>query len=79
MARRQGGILENAGAQVLITVPEGRALAHLTRAMVPSLREVLCVGELAGNSAALQAVTRQPGDLALLQYTSGSTGVRPRA
>ena len=72
--RRQGGILENAGAQVLITVPEGRALAHLTRAMVPSLREVLCVGELAGNSAALQAVTRQPGDLALLQYTSGSTG-----
>ncbi len=72
--RRQGAILENAGATLLITVPEGRALARLSRAMVPSLRAVLCVGELAGDAARLQAVTRHAGDLALLQYTSGSTG-----
>jgi len=72
--RRQRAILENAGASLLITVPEGRALAQLSRAMLPSLRAVHCVDELAGDPARLQEVTRRPEDLALLQYTSGSTG-----
>ena len=42
--------------------------------MVPSLRDIRCVEDLAGNPAQLQHVARRPEDIALLQYTSGSTG-----
>jgi acyl carrier protein len=72
--RRQRSVLDNAGAAMLITVPEGRNLARLSRAMVPSLREIRCVEELAGNPSQLQHVARRAEDIALLQYTSGSTG-----
>ncbi len=72
--RRQRSVLDNAGAAMLITVPEARNIARLSRAMVPSLRDIRCVEDLAGNPAQLQHVARRPEDIALLQYTSGSTG-----
>ena len=72
--RRQAVILENAGAVLLITVPEARRVATVLRARVDSLRAVETVDGLPSTSAAWTPVPRQPDDLALLQYTSGSTG-----
>jgi 1-acyl-sn-glycerol-3-phosphate acyltransferase len=73
--RLQSGILNNAAASLMITVPEGRALGRLTRALVPSLRGVFAVDELqSGAGHRLQQPALDADDTALLQYTSGSTG-----
>jgi acyl carrier protein len=70
--RRQAGILSNCQARVLITFPEAKTAARLLRAHAPALRTVMTASEL---SVANQARPRPgAGDLALLQYTSGSTG-----
>jgi len=73
--RRQAGILRNALAVVLITVPEASTLGRLLRAQVPSLRQVVTTGDLPpgpAGSGTLPVVAA--ADTALLQYTSGSTG-----
>lgn len=72
--RRHGRILSNAGAELLITVDEARKVAHLLHAEAPHLRHVVTLAELDALSAS--AAPRPPGasSLALLQYTSGSTG-----
>ena len=44
--RRQTGILRNAGARMLITMPEGRQLAGLLRTLVESLGIVASVDEI---------------------------------
>jgi len=70
---RQARLLKNAGASLLVTVPEARAVARLVRARVPTLRAVLTAEELTTRSpASLSRV--EPADIALIQYTSGSTG-----
>jgi 1-acyl-sn-glycerol-3-phosphate acyltransferase len=73
--RRQIGILRNAGACLLITMPEGRRLAALLRAQLEMLNAVTSVADLAAadSSADLPPVT-DPDSIALIQYTSGSTG-----
>ena len=73
--RRQIGILRNAGACLLITMPEGRRLAGLLRAQLDQLGAVESVADLAAaaSSADLPQVT-DPDSIALIQYTSGSTG-----
>lgn len=73
--RRQTGILRNAGACLLITMPEGRRLAGLLRAQVEALRAVESVGDLEG-STPITDLPRigDPKSIALIQYTSGSTG-----
>ncbi|MBS4730697.1 AMP-binding protein [Mycobacterium sp. SM1] len=71
--RRTAGILANARAALLVTVPEAVTLGRLLRSNVESLRHVLVPESLTG--AAGGALPRpRPGDLALVQYTSGSTG-----
>lgn len=72
--RRQVGILQNAQSVALLTVPQAQPLARLVRAHVDSLQAILTVPELATmtESGALPAF--HTDDLALLQYTSGSTG-----
>ena len=75
--RRHARILDNAAAVVLITVAEARALARLLRAQVARLRSVVTPGELierAGGGAPAAAPALDAQDIALLQYTSGSTG-----
>lgn len=73
--RRQATVLRNAGASVLATVPEALAAARLLRYQVPSLRLVGTVPELVAAGAGRERVRRPaPEDLALIQYTSGSTG-----
>ncbi|MGZ5091086.1 MAG: AMP-binding protein [Burkholderiales bacterium] len=72
--QRHAGILANAQAATLVTVPEAMAVARLLEANVPALRQVVTVADLchAKNPAALIVTT--PEDIAFIQYTSGSTG-----
>jgi len=71
---RHARILQNAGTRVLITVPEARAVARLLKTQTQVLEHILTPDDLDGEGAELEPVSRQPGDLAFLQYTSGSTG-----
>lgn len=64
-----------AGARLLITMPEGRRLAGLLKAVVEPLKAVDCVADI--ESAASEKELpgpADPGATALIQYTSGSTG-----
>ena len=74
-ARRQAGILRNAGARILITVPEGLRLGSMLRSMLTTVDSV----ESAASLSKLPTVARlpniqDPAAMALIQYTSGSTG-----
>ena len=71
--RRQAGILDNAQACALITTPEAAMPAHLLRGRVESVRHILNPAELGGYGE-VTGIPRRAADLALLQYTSGSTG-----
>jgi acyl carrier protein len=71
---RQARILANARAKVLLTTPEAARLGQWLKAKVPSLRAVLppfAAGER-GPADLHAAVSAE--SVALLQYTSGSTG-----
>jgi 1-acyl-sn-glycerol-3-phosphate acyltransferase len=79
--RRQAGILQTAGAEVLVTFSEVLTLARLLSAQIPGLRRVTTVVELAapgssppGAADALIAPPVRGEDIAFLQFTSGSTG-----
>ncbi len=73
--RRQAGILRNAGARILVTVPEGLRLAGLLSGQVDTLEAVETVTRLQSHSSrtALPPVT-DGAATAFIQYTSGSTG-----
>ena len=77
-AARQSAILRNAEARVLVTFREASRVASLLRPSVPSLRDVATAADLLApleKDAAPAVASRGSGnDLALLQYTSGSTG-----
>ena len=72
---RHAGVLANAAASALITVPEARAVAHLLRARVPSLKHIWSVADLM-QGARFHPLRDPPSgeSIAMLQYTSGSTG-----
>ena len=72
--RRQIGILDNAQASLLIAMPEAARLTPLLKAHLPSLRAVLSADALLTSAALPLHVRPATSDLALLQYTSGSTG-----
>ncbi len=79
-ARRQGRILSNAGARLLITFAAVERLATLLRGQIPTLTDVVTLDDLAPESPADGPLPDRPanwlsaGDPALIQYTSGSTG-----
>jgi 1-acyl-sn-glycerol-3-phosphate acyltransferase len=73
--RRQAGILDNARAAMLIAPAEATAVARLLRIQVESLRSFETVDDLV--SVSPQGSLRhapKATDMALVQYTSGSTG-----
>jgi 1-acyl-sn-glycerol-3-phosphate acyltransferase len=76
-AERQSAILANAGARLLITFREAERVAHLLKPRVPSLENVVTTATLVESRATAPLgpqVHARGEDLALLQYTSGSTG-----
>jgi fatty-acyl-CoA synthase len=76
-AERQSAILANAGARLLVTFREAASVAKLLQPLVPSLEGVVTAESLSQSrvAAPLGPQVHSRGDeLALLQYTSGSTG-----
>ena len=72
-ARRQVGILTNAGARAIVTFPEAVRVAALLRSRAASMRHIVTVADL-GETEATSIAAGGPGAPALIQYTSGSTG-----
>jgi len=73
-ARRQVGILANAGARLLVTFAEAERVAVLLRTRVPTLAEVTTVARLSRPGETAPALAPRADAAALIQYTSGSTG-----
>jgi 1-acyl-sn-glycerol-3-phosphate acyltransferase len=71
---RQASILHNALASLLITVPEAQPFSRFLSVQVEGLRAVVTVQELSTPGEQYVRPKIQPQDIALLQYTSGSTG-----
>jgi 1-acyl-sn-glycerol-3-phosphate acyltransferase len=72
--KRHAGILSNALTRVLITVPQAKALALLLKPRVETLRYVVTPEDLMRRGGGAAAHRASPQDIAMLQYTSGSTG-----
>jgi acyl carrier protein len=72
--RRHAGILENSGAAILITQPEMMPMAEMLRMHARTLRRITTNAQLLAAQAVPLAVGPRPDAIALLQYTSGSTG-----
>jgi 1-acyl-sn-glycerol-3-phosphate acyltransferase len=71
---RHVGILKSCGAVLMVTVPEAKPLAWLLRAQVESLRGVLVPADFSEEAKDFAPVRSNGGQIAFLQYTSGSTG-----
>ncbi len=71
--RRQAGILRNCGARFLVGNEALHAHRHLVSALAGGVERLLTVSELSARKATPDAVVLAADDLALLQYTSGST------
>ncbi len=72
--RRQAGILRNAGARLLIVSSEIRSMGQLLFGLVHQLQFVETAEGLAASEALQQSVPSDAETVALVQYTSGSTG-----
>ncbi len=72
--KRHSRILANAGSVLIITVPQAKPLAMLLRAGVPSLKDIVTEPDLVARGGARPLPAPSAGDLAFIQYTSGSTG-----
>src|SRR5262249_7774732 len=72
--RRQAGILRNAGARILVTVPEGLRLAALLTGQVDTLESVETVERLSSDKPPALPPVTEGSAAAFIQYTSGSTG-----
>ncbi len=71
---RHAAIVENCLAGAMITVPEAKVFTGLLAAQVECLLEVVTVEELMARAGPFAAPVLKSGDIAFLQYTSGSTG-----
>lgn len=74
-AGRQAEILAAAEASLLVTATRTEGLASLVEARVPSLRGVTTAAELRRSPESFPVPRVRADSIALLQYTSGSTGL----
>jgi acyl-CoA synthetase (AMP-forming)/AMP-acid ligase II/acyl carrier protein len=72
--QRQAGILRNAGARILLTVPQALMVGSLLRGPVETLEAVETVARLSNAPATALPPVRDSKATAFIQYTSGSTG-----
>ncbi len=72
--RRQAAILDSAQAVILIAPPQARFLMAFLTAHVESLRVMETVAQLSVASNETLPVIAEPEAMALMQFTSGSTG-----
>ena len=72
--KRHATILSNALTAMLITVPQAKPLALLLKPRVDTLKDVVTPEELMRPGAAAAVHRARPQDIAMIQYTSGSTG-----
>jgi 1-acyl-sn-glycerol-3-phosphate acyltransferase len=71
---RQAGILRNAEASVLVTSGEIRVIGRLLLGLVPSLQHIVTIADLTKGDALSAPLPATIDTVALIQYTSGSTG-----
>ena len=69
--RRQSAILANAGAELLVTVPEAQVLAAFLRSKVTSLRAVETVDGRRGRGSPEAAPAPEAGDIAFTSVHAG--------
>ncbi|MEA3291997.1 MAG: AMP-binding protein, partial [Pseudomonadota bacterium] len=72
--RRQIGILDNCEAVMLITEPEAKRVSQFLRLGVRSLHTISTPDEIERGELAFERPAIDGQSIALLQYTSGSTG-----
>jgi non-ribosomal peptide synthetase component F len=72
--RRQAGILRNAQARLLVTDEDIRRVGGLLGGLVDSLEQVVTAVELGRHGRLASAMPADRDTIALIQYTSGSTG-----
>jgi 1-acyl-sn-glycerol-3-phosphate acyltransferase len=71
---RHAGIMANALASILITVPEALTVSRLLKSMAVGLRSIVTAESLRETGGEYAAYRAESSDVAFLQYTSGSTG-----
>lgn len=72
--RRQARILDNAGVVAMLTDPSVRRVGRLLQAHAPRLRRIESVAELVASGRSPSPAAVAADSIAMLQYTSGSTG-----
>lgn len=72
--RRHAAILDNALSPILVTMQEAQSVARLLKSQVTGLRSVVTARELSAGGGRYTRPTLKSDDIAILQYTSGTTG-----
>lgn len=73
--KREAKILKNAQARILVTFSQAKSLSQILRTFIPSLKEVVTLNNLQTPAAdSSPSISVAFNDIALIQYTSGSTG-----
>lgn len=71
---RHGKILQNCGAKMVIASEETRRVARLLTSQTTTAQRIYSANDIVGTNCDVQPITAGPKSLAMLQYTSGSTG-----
>lgn len=70
----QAKVLKNADIRLMITLQQGKLLSQLLKTFIPDLRAVLTIEEIKYHDKKTDHYPVTSADLAVIQYTSGSTG-----